>query len=113
MTRSPTRTRRKGEKGFALSIDLDARTRQIARQRARQLTRVRDRKLKADRAEAVQTGKAVFISPREAAVLTGMSLDTIYRMIADKRLTARKLGKGKRGGRLLIVRADLLAGAAP
>jgi excisionase family DNA binding protein len=69
--------------------------------------RARADRLKADRKAAIRTGEAIYVTPREAAVLTGLTLETIYRRVANGTLKAKKLGKGQRGGRLLIGRSQL------
>jgi excisionase family DNA binding protein len=45
---------------------------------------------------------AIYITPREAAVMTGLTLESIYRKISDGTLKAKK-----GGGRLPIERGQL------
>jgi excisionase family DNA binding protein len=84
--------------------DIDTRVK-LARQR--QLARDRADRLKADRKAAIRTGEALYVTVREAAVLTGLTTETIYRRVANGTLKAKKIGKGRRGGRLLIGRSQL------
>jgi excisionase family DNA binding protein len=85
--------------------DVSVRAQRLARQRKQ--ARVRAERLKQDRKAAIKTGAAIYITPRETAVLTGLTLETIYRRVAAGALRAKKLGRGKRGGRLLIQRDQL------
>jgi hypothetical protein len=77
-----------------------ARAQMLARQRRQ--ARVRAEKMRTDRKLAVATGTAAFVSPREYAVSAGVNVMTVYRLVADGKVKAKKLGKGRRGGRLLI-----------
>ena len=80
--------------------DDDARARMLARQRRQ--SRVRTQKRHADRETAILTGKALALTPDEYATLHGISVWTVYRRCDDGTLKHRKLGTGKRGGRILI-----------
>jgi excisionase family DNA binding protein len=90
---------------ISIPDDLAARAKRLAYQR--KIRRAADKRLKADRVEAVQSGEALAVSPSEVATLLGLSPDTIYRWVNTGRLTAVKIGAGKRGGRLLIHRDQL------
>ena len=79
-----------------------ARAQMLARQRRQ--ARVRAEKMRTDRKLAVATGVAAFVSPREYAVSAGVHVMTVYRLVGDGRLRAKKIGKGKRGGRLADLR---------
>jgi hypothetical protein len=81
----------------------------LARQRRQ--SRVRTQKRRADRETAILTGKALALTPLEFATLHGISVWTVYRRCDDGTLKHRKLGKGRRGGRILIY-VDQIGGAA-
>ena len=70
--------------------------------RQRRLARERTQERRAAREVAVLTGKATALTPDEYATLHGLSVWTIYRRCNDGSLKHRKLGKGRRGGRILI-----------
>jgi hypothetical protein len=72
----------------------------LARQRKQ--SRVRTQKRRANRETAMVSGKALTYTPDEFATLHGISVWTVYRRIADGSLKARKLSKGRRGGRILV-----------
>jgi hypothetical protein len=82
------------------SEDLRAKARRLARQRKANRAFADKRRLA--RAQAVEAGKVLFISPTEYSIITGVHIATIYRMVGDGRLKAKKLGEGRRGGRVLI-----------
>jgi hypothetical protein len=83
----------------------------LARQRKQ--SRARTVKRRVDRETAILTGKALALTPDEYATLHGISVWTAYRRVADGTLKAKKLGKGKRGGRVLIYVDQPAGGAAP
>jgi hypothetical protein len=91
------------------SDELRARVKRLARQRKANRAFAKKRRLA--RAAAVENGKAVFISPIEYCIATGLHPATVYRRVASGEIRAKKIGKGKRGGRILIY-ADELARSA-
>jgi hypothetical protein len=78
----------------------DSRARRLATQR--RLARERAEKMRVRRKLAVATGAAAFLSPTEFALSAGLHVMIVYRMVAAEKIKAKKLGDGKRGGRLLI-----------
>jgi hypothetical protein len=90
--------------------DLRAKARRLARQRKANRAFAEKRRLA--RAAAVESGKAVFLSPTEYCIATGLHPATVYRRVASGEIRAKKISKGRRGGRILIY-ADELARAAP
>jgi excisionase family DNA binding protein len=85
-----------------LSPEQSERERAIKLMRARKNARQRRESRLARRAAAVETGKALYVSVSEAAVLTGLSVATIYRRVADGTFTHKKIT-----GRVLIERSQL------
>jgi hypothetical protein len=85
--------------------DTDTRTAALARQP--KLRRAREARLRQDRQIAVDSDRVLYVSPREAAILVGVSLETVYRRCSDGTYRVKKVGKGARGGRLQIERRQL------
>jgi hypothetical protein len=81
------------------------RTRAARLARRRKQVRLRTDQARARRQEAVQSGKALFVSINEFAELSGLHPATIYRRIKDGTFRSKKLK-----GRLLIPRDQLDAG---
>jgi hypothetical protein len=87
--------------------DQDRRVERIARERDRRRAQAERRTTR--RALALKTGRAATMTPAEFSEITGVSLATVYRRIADNTLKHKKLVAkgGKKRGVILIYAAQL------
>jgi hypothetical protein len=93
---------------MSISTIEDPRVRAIRLARERKLATARREKSKASRQALIKRGDAPTVSPREFSELSGLSIATVYRRVADGTFKHKPLvGKGKKHGRVLIYRDQL------